>query len=207
MRITTTLLASALHLACAAPLAAQVSMALSAGPSNREPELLVSRALLGAALKPAYAVRLVSDWPQLSAGGGGCVNGGQEMLTGTLSLTSGGNYADLLERQATILFCGVHGVAQSACALTLTSRGVVEARGEVRPVSPGWSEPLVELRWAAPEGASEIAIEGDCTPAFNESLRRLYLGVTHALEFPLPIAGEGRLTQRLDEYCWIVDIR
>jgi hypothetical protein len=135
------------------------------------------------------------------------VNGGQEVLDGTLIQRSGGNFTGEFTRQATIRFCGIHGDAQQACALTLTSNGTVEARGEVQPVAPGWVDPLVTLRWSAAEGESTVAIEGDCTPAFNAALRAMYLGVSHALEFSLPLAGEEPRTMRLEDYGWIVDIR
>lgn len=207
MRRAMLVMIATMRLASAAPLAGQGAHALAAGPSERDPGAFVNRALLGAALKPAYAVRLVSDWPQLTAGGTGCVNGGQEVLSGELVQRSGGNYTGDLTRQATIRFCGVHADAVEACALTLTSRGTVEARGEVRPEQTGWVEPLLTLRWVAATDGGGVAIEGDCSPAFTEALRAMYLGATHALEFPLPLAGEPGRTLRLEDYGWIVDIR
>jgi hypothetical protein len=193
--------------AVALPATAQQSLALAAGPHERDPLWVVQRALVAAVLKPNYVVRLVSNWPQLSAGGIACLNGGQEVLEGRLSQTSGGGYAGLLQRKATIRFCGVHGPAQDACALTLTSQGSVTASGQVAQSGPGWQTPVIELRWYAPEGASEAVVDGDCSAEFSEALRRMYLTVSHSLEFPLPPAGEGRRTTPLDDYGWIVDVQ
>lgn len=194
-------------LVSASAAAAQSQQLLAAGPRNSDPPAVVTHALHAAMLKPAYQLRLVSDWPQLSGGGLGCVNGGQEVLEGQVSQTSSGDYAGQLTRKATIRFCGIHGSAAEACALTLTSAGVVTARGPVTPVSPNWSEPQIELRWFTPEGASQAVVEGDCSAQFNESVRRLYLTASHSVEFALPTAGQGPRTMRLDDYGWIVDVR
>jgi hypothetical protein len=202
-----TMLPVALAVLLASPVAAQQSLALGAGPSDRDPSPVVNRALHAAMLKPQYQLRLMSDWPQLSGGGLGCVNGGQEVLEGRLVQRSDGGYAGQLVRKATIRFCGAHGPAQEACALTLTSEGTVRARGEVFSTAVGWTTPEVELRWQAIEGASDAVVEGDCTSEFSESVRRMYLGASHSLEFPLPLAGEGRRTTRLDDYGWIVDVQ
>ena len=202
-----TVLPFALALSAVAPLEAQQPLVLAAGPHDHDPLPLVSAALHAAMLKPSYQLRLVSDWPQLSGGGLGCVNGGQEVLEGELAQTSDGGYSGQLVRKATIRFCGVHGAAREACALTLTSAGTVSARGEVTPAAPGWSTQEIELRWHAAEGSSDAVVEGDCSTQFNDSVRRLYLGASHSVAFPLPAAGEGRLTRRLDDYGWIVDVR
>jgi hypothetical protein len=202
-----TMLPVVLALLLSSPVAAQRSLALGAGPRDRDPSPVVSHALHAAMLKPLYQLRLVSDWPQLSGGGLGCVNGGQEVLEGRLVQRSDGGYAGQLIRKATIRFCGVHGAAQEACALTLTSEGTVSARGEVFPAGAGWTTPEIELRWQAMEGAADAVVEGDCTSGFSESVRRMYLGASHSLEFPLPLAGEGRRTTRLDDYGWIVDVK
>lgn len=196
-----------LALSIAPSLGAQSPVVLAAGPRNGDPPAVVMRALHAAMLEPAYQVRLVSDWPQLSSGGLGCVNGGQEILEGTLVQNSSGDYDGRLVRRATIRFCGVHGSAAEACALTLTSAGTVSARGVVTPTGSGWSDALIALRWFAPEGASEAVVEGDCSAQFNESVRRLYLAASHSVEFLLPAAGEGPRTMRLDDYGWMVDVR
>ena len=202
-----TVLPFALVVFAAVPLEAQQSLVLAAGPHDHDPLPLVSNALHAAMLKPVYQLRLVSDWPQLSGGGIGCINGGQETLEGRLIQTSDGGYAGQLVRQATIRFCGVHGAARDACALTLTSAGTVSARGAVTPVGPGWGSAEIALRWQAAEGASDAVVEGDCSAGFNDAVRRLYLGASHSLEFPLPTAGEDRLTVRLDDFGWIVDVQ
>jgi hypothetical protein len=200
-------LSLAFLLTAAVPLSAQQSLTLAAGPNEREPLPLVQHALNAAALRPSYSVRLVSDWPQLSGGDLGCLNGGQEVLEGILTQDSEGGYTGSLVRKGTIRFCGIHGSAQTACALTLTSAGTVSARGEVALPVSGWSAPQIELRWYTPEGSADAVVDGDCPAGFNDSVRRMYLGVSHALEFPLPAAGDGRRTTRLDDYGWIVDVR
>jgi hypothetical protein len=39
------------------------------------------------------------------------------------------------------------------------------------------------------------------------ALRQMYLTVTRRAEFPLPTAGEGPRTERLENYPWIVELR
>lgn len=206
MRRTTILCFSLLRLAFVPALSAQGSEELAIGPRSQNPRVAAPVSGPGAGLAASYTLNLVSDWPQLSVGGA-CFNGGQEALDGTLTRTAGGSYAGQLERRATILFCGVHGTAASACALTLSSRGPVEATGEILPSAAPDDAPVVQLAWSAAPGASEITILGDCPEAFNDSLRRMYLAVTHSLEFPLPLAGEGARTVRLEDYGWIVEAR
>lgn len=207
MRCSSILLLTALGLALAPSLAAQAPAALAIGPRNLDREPGADGEGPRSGLASTYTLSLVSDWPQLSAAGIACVNGGQEVLRGAVTRTTEGHYVGQLERRATILFCGVHGGAQDACALTLTSDGPVEAQGHVLPSEAAGSAPLVELQWASTEAASDLVIEGDCAPSFNESLRRLYQSVTHTLEFPLPLAGAGPRTVRLEDYGWIVDVR
>lgn len=200
-----TLFAGAIALSLVQPLRAQESLALAA-PAPVGVRMTVDRAAPRTVLlKAAYQVRLVSDWPQLSANGLSCINGGQEVLEGRIIQNDAGDYQGQLTRKATIRFCGMHGGTDGACALTLTSDGTVSARGSV--MTDGSKVPQVELRWFAPEGESEALVEGDCSSQFNDSVRRLYLGASHSLEFPLPIAGEGRRTMRLEDYGWIVDVR
>ena len=169
--------------------------------------MMVNRALLAAALKSTYSVHLVSAWPQLGMPNSTCVNGGEEVLEGTIEQTSGGNYVGSLQRRATIRFCGTHGPATEACSLTLRSVGPVAAQGEVQPFTRGWTNPTVELRWATAESGNDVTVEGDCAPTFNESLRRMYLGVTHMVEFPLPVVGEGLRREELADYGWIVAVQ
>ncbi len=185
------------------PLAAQ-ALALAAGAG---PSMMVNRALLAAALKSTYSVHMVSAWPQLSMPNSTCVNGGEEVLEGTIEQTSGGNYVGSLQRRATIRFCGTHGPATEACSLTLRSVGPVAAQGEVQPFTRGWTNPTVELRWATAESGNDVTVEGDCAATFNESLRRMYLGVTHMVEFPLPVVGEGLRREELADYGWIVAVQ
>lgn len=184
------------------PLGAEGTLALADAPLNRERVTLVERARFAALLPPAYSLHLVSDWPQYGIAGTSCVNGGSEVITGTLTQGSGGEYGGVLERRATIRFCGSHGTAQDEhCSLTLTSHGPVAARGEVAPTEGSGPGALLTVRWSArPDAApDDVAIEGDCAPAFKTSLRNLYLGVQHALEFPVPLRGEPARLVRLDQ--------
>lgn len=170
-------------------------------------EPLIERAIRAALLRPSYRMRLVSDWPQLSGGGLGCVNGGQEVLEGTLTQTAEATYAGKFQRRATIRFCGAHAGATEMCALTLTAEGTVAASGTVALTRGDWTSPAIEFRWSTPDGASDAMVEGDCSAEFNEKVKQLYLSASHALEFTLPPAGEGRRTMALDDYGWIVDVQ
>lgn len=200
-----TLITGAIALALTQPLGAQEALAF-ASPAYEGIRVTVEEpAPRTALLKAAYQLRLVSDWPQLSVGSLTCVNGGQEVLEGRVIQNPAGQYTGQLTRKASIRFCGVHGGIQTECALTLTSDGTVSARAAVISTGPG--EAQVELRWFSPSGASDAAVEGDCSPQFNEAVRRMYLGASHSVEFDLPLANEGRRTMRLDDYGWIVDVR
>jgi hypothetical protein len=208
MRRATLLLVTANTLAFAPPLAGQAALALAAGANEPGgPSVVVNRALLAAALKPSYRIHLASEWPQFSSVDGGCINGGEEVLDGTVELTSGGNYLGTLERRATIRFCGAHGTAREACSLTLRSTGPVAARGEVHPFTSGWTNPVVELQWSTTGEGNGVAVEGNCPAAFNDALQRMYLGVTHVLEFSLPVVGDSARTERLDDYGWTVEVK
>lgn len=180
----------------AAPLAGQGTLALAG--RNTPPARL---AIPVSPLRDAYALRFTSDWPQYRSGAG-CVNGGEEVLTGTLEATASG-YAGTLRRDATIRFCGSHGQASDACTLTLTSSGPVDATALV--YAAGESAMLL-VSWKAPDGAGEATVSGDCAPVFEDSVRRLYFSVAHSLEVPLP-AGSGGHTVRLEDYGWIAEVR
>ena len=207
MQRTTRPLFVATCLILSGPATAHAQLALAAGANEAGGlSAIVNRALLAAALKPSYQVHLTSDWPQLSAPDGSCLNGGEEFLEGPLELTSGGDYVGTLSRTATIHFCGSHGSARDACILTLRSKGPVVARGEVLPLAAGWADPVVELHWSSAAEGNEVTVDGNCAPSFNEALRRMYLGVTHTIEFPFPTAGEATRREQLDEYGWNVEV-
>lgn len=180
----------------AAPLAGQGTLALAGRhtPPARP-------AIAASPLRDAYLLRLTSDWPQYRSGAS-CVNGGEEVLTGTLEATASG-YAGTLRRDATIRFCGSHGQASDACTLTLTSSGPVDATALV--YAAGGTAMLL-VSWKAPDGAGEATVSGDCAPAFEDSVRRLYFSVAHSLEVPLP-SGAGGHTVRLEDYGWIAEVR
>jgi hypothetical protein len=204
MRTRALLLTTSL-LALTPPLAAQ-QVALATGPREVLHPIVV-QAINAALLKPSYRMRLVSDWPQLSAGRLGCVNGGQEVLEGTLTQTGDASYTGRFRRKATIRFCGTHAGATEMCALTLTADGTVAARGTVALTRGDWTSPAIEFHWSTPEGASDAMVEGDCSAEFNAKVKALYLAASHSLEFNLPPAGIPRLTMPLDDYGWIVDVQ
>ncbi|MBK6422998.1 MAG: hypothetical protein IPI38_09665 [Gemmatimonadetes bacterium] len=184
-------------LVTAAPLAAQAEVALAA-PYPLSPSPGDTRP----AVRAIWGVRLTSDWPQYVSGAE-CVNGGSETLTGTLIRDAAGGFRGLLERSAVIRFCGQHGQAATACTLTLTSTGVVEAVArEQRDGAETW----LALSWAAPEGGAEAQVTGSCPAAFQAAVERLYLSVGHTLEVPLT-AGGGAQVVRLEDYGWIAELR
>jgi hypothetical protein len=191
----------------AMPIAAHAQRALAAGTDEPGgPSGMVNRALLAAALKQKYQLHLTSDWPQLAAPDGSCLNGGSERIDGGLELTSGGDYVGTLTRSTTINFCGGHGQARDACVLVLRSEGPVAARGEIQPFMAGWTSPVVELHWSTATEGNEVTLDGDCSSSFNDALRRMYLGVSHVLEFPLPTVGEAGRRERLEDYGWNVEV-
>jgi hypothetical protein len=207
MRRTTQLFLIVSQFVLVSPRTLRAQLALAAGAGDEGPGPAVNRALLAAALKPVLTIRLMSDWPQLTTPDGTCLNGGQETLTGTLELSSGGNYLGTLTRQAEIRFCGAHGAASDACELTLVSVGPVDAKGEVYPFNTARTNPVVELRWATAPVGTEVHVEGNCAPEFDEALRRMYLGAGHVIEIQIPLAGEGPLNHRLEDYGWLVEVQ
>lgn len=60
--------------------------------------------------------------------------------------------------------------------------------------------------WVSAPDDADVVVNGNCPSPFNTALRRMFLSVTHLLEFDLPTAAEGRLAQRLDDYGWIVEV-
>ncbi len=171
---------------------------LALGAEARQPRIRP------APLKESYRIKLASDWPQLSLAGTACLNGGGEVITGTLRRTASG-YEGRLDRQTNLQFCGAHGsLSPAPCSLTLTSRGPVYARGEV--VLDG-EAPTLHLRWGADGGGrTSIKVQGDCAPVFQQSLENLYLSATRALEIPLPAAGDLGIPVRLEDFGWIVAV-
>ncbi len=187
------LLLLARPLLATAPLAGQAEVAFAPPATATIAPAVAPRA--------AWGVRLVSDWPQYVSGAG-CVNGGSEVLTGTLARDASGGFRGLLERSAVIRFCGQHGQAATACTLTLTSTGVVEAVArEQRQGGEAW----LAVSWAAPEGGGEAHVTGNCPVAFQAAVERLYLSVAHTLEVPL--TGAAGQPMHLEDYGWIAELR
>lgn len=205
-RRTRTPLAATLVIAALAPMAAR---AQSAPPP---PTIALSAAddLASArvVLKPAYHVRLTSTWPQ-EITAGGCRNGGEEVVEGTLARDGDGAYAGTFTRRTELLFCGAHGgregAPSSACALTLTGQGEVDAIGVVMGDETGPTGQEVRLVWTPTPGQSAM-VSGECAPEFKEAVRRMYLSTPHAAEFPLTAAGAGPWTARLENYAWAVEL-
>jgi hypothetical protein len=160
------------------------------------------------ALKPVYHVRLTSTWPQ-EAAAGGCRNGGEETIEGTLAREPDGTYTGTFARRTELLFCGVHGSRQdteaAACELALTGQGDVSATGVVRDDQASPSGREVRLVWT-PGPAHQASVRGACAPAFKEAMKEMYLSTPHAVEFPLTSAGAGPRTERLEDYAWKVEL-
>ena len=159
------------------------------------------------ALKPVYHVRLTSTWPQEAAGG--CRNGGEETIEGTLAREADGTYTGTFARRTELLFCGAHGSHQdtgaAACELALTGQGDVSAIGVVRDDKASPSGQEVRLVWT-PAPAHQASVRGACDPAFKQAMKEMYLSTPHAAEFPLPPAGAGPRTERLENYAWKVEL-
>jgi hypothetical protein len=58
---------------------------------------------------------------------------------------------------------------------------------------------LLRVEWT-PEPSGRAAVSGDCAAGFKGALKRMHLGARHAVEFPITAAGEGRLSERLENY-------
>jgi len=160
------------------------------------------------ALKPVYHVRLTSTWPQ-EAAGGGCRNGGEETIEGTLAREADGTYTGTFARRTELLFCGAHGshhdAETTACELALTGRGDVSATGVVRDDEASPSGREMRLVWT-PAPGHQASVRGACAPAFKEAMKEMYLSTPHAAEFPLTPAGVGPRTERLENYAWKVEL-
>jgi hypothetical protein len=204
-RTIITLLAAALALAGLTPLAGGAQSA----PGSRTIALTLADGAMPArpALKPVYHVRLTSTWPQEAAGG--CRNGGEETIEGTLAREADGTYTGTFARRTELLFCGTHGSLQdtkaAACELALTGRGDVSATGVVRDDESSPSGQEVRLVWT-PAPAHQASVRGACTPAFKQAMKEMYLSTPHAAEFPLTSAGAGPRTERLENYAWRVEL-
>jgi len=157
-----------------------------------------------AAVETPYHLRLTSAWPELRLSAQ-CVNGGEEILDGSLQWTSAGRYRGELSRQTTILFCGAHGSAAEACSATLSGSGTVQAEGTVLGPSPNRDGNLVELRWS-PDSTTVATLSGDCPEGFGDQLRKLYATATHSVELVLPAGGRRPDRQRVEDYGWVVEI-
>lgn len=199
-------------LAAACALAALMPTAAAAQRSALPPPIALSVADSAvptrASLKPAYHVRLTSTWPQESAPGG-CRNGGEETIEGTLARAADGTYTGTFTRRTELLFCGAHGNDQNTetrrCELVLTGRGAVDATGVVRDDEASPSGREVRLVWT-PAAGHEAVVSGECAQGFKQAVKRMYLGTPHAAEFPLTSAGAGPRTERLENYAWTVEL-
>ena len=188
----------ALPLLAAAPLAGQAEVAFAPAPA---PATAVVPLAAAPAQRPAWTIRLTSDWPQYQTGTL-CVNGGSESLNGTLTVDSTGAYHGFLERKATIQFCGKHAGAARECHLTLSSGGTVAATAHVED----GAAPVMLLAWSTPPDSGYATVQGTCQAEFLKAVRQLYLSVGHAIEVPLPAAGDTQAI-RLEDYGWIAELQ
>jgi hypothetical protein len=162
---------------------------------------------LARADRPAEAVyhlRLSSAWPELRLSPE-CVNGGHEVLNGSLRRVSPRLYRGALQRETTIRFCGAHGSVADACSVTLTGTGSVLAEGNVLSQNDRKDGDLVELRWF-PDSTALATVTGNCPQQFGEQLRTLYLTTSHSVELILPTNGSRLEGQPVKDYGWVVDI-
>jgi len=158
-----------------------------------------------AALKNEYRVHLQSTWPQLPGASAECFNGGEETLDGTLAANADGTYGGTFERHTRLLFCGAHGPAAQSCALTLKGEGAVMMTGVVSDDDLSASGRSLRVEWT-PASTNQAVVSGVCPTAFKKALERMYLTTRHAVEFSLTTAGEGRWTERLENYAWRVEL-
>jgi len=157
-------------------------------------------------LRPAYTIRMTSDWPQLEVEGLSCVNGGEEVITGKLVRLENGEYVGELERAGTIRFCGIHGAAREGCSLTLTAQGGVNASGDAMISSPG-AAPVLVLEWRSAPSGTSVAVGGSCSREFGDAVRQMYLTAQRGVELPLPGAGASTRTEKLEDFGWNVEVR
>jgi hypothetical protein len=160
------------------------------------------------ALKSSYRVRLTSTWPQ-ERGPGGCLNGGEEIVEGTLVRTGDGEYGGTFARRTHLLFCGAHGRAPGAsserCSLVLEGQGDVAMSGQVVTDDTSPSGRSARVVWS-PTDSGRVAVTGACAPAFKEALAAMYRATRHGIEFPLTTTGEGPRDERLETYAWRVEL-
>jgi hypothetical protein len=157
-----------------------------------------------AELAATYQVRLESAWPQLA--GGGCENGGNETVEGTLTRSPTGEYGGTFTRRTHLLFCGAHAASGAACALVLDGEGSVQVHGIVTEDDQSPSHRGVRLTWT-PDANHAVTVRGECSTEFTEGIRRMYLTARHGAEFALPAAGAGPTSERLEDYAWVVDVQ
>jgi hypothetical protein len=179
---------------------------LTAGPAVSQ-----SMAYSGAAAPPrvapasAYHLRLESAWPQAAAGEA-CRNGGDEVVEGMLQRGVDGVYRGSLDRRTLILFCGAHGARGEACELVLEGDGKVGMTGYVVADETSPSRSALRLSWR-PSPAHGATVRGACSADFKRSVEAMYLTVTHGLELAVPGMGEGKRTERLENYAWTAEVR
>jgi hypothetical protein len=154
--------------------------------------------------EPVYHLRLSSAWPELRLSPE-CVNGGNEVLNGSLRRVSPGLYRGALQRETTIRFCGAHGSVGDACSVTLRGSGTVLAEGTVLSRDEQKAGDLVELRWF-PDSTTLATVTGDCPQPFGEQLRTLYTTTSHSVELIFPTDGSRMERQPVRDYGWVVDI-
>jgi hypothetical protein len=206
--------------ATAIALTALVAAMMPAGAAGQAPPTIRSTLAFASestpaesrALKASYHVRLISNWPQ-EAGPGGCLNGGDEVVEGTLAREADGTYAGTFIRRTRLLFCGAHGMARGdstaaatgSCALTLDGEGRVSMTGVVVDDETSPSGRSARVVWVPAEG-SDASVTGVCGAAFKDALAGMYRTSPHGAEFPLTTVGQGPRTEQLENYAWKVEL-
>lgn len=170
-----------------------------------------SLAYHGAALSPpgaladAYHLRLESAWPQATAAGEACRNGGDEIVDGVLRRGVDGVYRGSLDRRTVLLFCGAHGSDGRACQLVLEGDGKVAMTGYVVPDGASPSGSALRLSWR-PSRSHGATVRGVCSADFKRAVEAMYRSVTHGAEVAVPAAGAEKRRERLENYAWTAEV-
>jgi hypothetical protein len=175
-------------------------------PSARNPPAINREPSTGA-LKSEYRIRLTSAWPQYGDAAGDCLNGGQEVLEGTLIRTNDGGYTGAFTRTSGLSFCGTHSGAPEVCSLSLNGHGLAGVAAYlVESRATADEGRRIELVWRPRAIGNTVSVRGTCPVDFNQALQSMWLGATHAVDFVLPVSGAGRQVISLEDYGWVVEI-
>jgi hypothetical protein len=147
-------------------------------------------------LAPTYRVALASRWNRPAVFAACPIEGG-ETVEGTLTWT-GTRYEGMLRRASRWKECGAHG---RACAIAVEGGAEVQGSGELLREDGRW---LLSLRWT-PARDVHVEVGGDCPPAYQDAVARMYRVASQRVAFELPPAN-GFVAEELDPYPWAVRV-